>query len=58
MLDPIIKYMNFIDIGEDFNLSREMEALGYKEGFNINDILNSKTEINDIEDMLKIERLQ
>lgn len=34
-----------------------MEQLGYQPGVNINDILNNQTEVNNIEDISKIEKL-
>jgi hypothetical protein len=49
--------MNFFNVGDDFDLNQELEYYGYKDGFNINDLLNNQTEVNNIEDMEKIERL-
>jgi hypothetical protein len=42
---------------EGFDLNEEMEALGFQPGINMNDILNNQAEINNIDDMSKIERL-
>ena len=54
LLDPVIKQMTFTG---DFNLNQELEQYGYKEGVQINDVLNNQTEVNNIEDMAKVERL-
>ena len=43
--------------GQEFNLNRELENMGYQPGLNLNDILNNQAEVNNIEDMDKIERL-
>eukprot|EP00350_Pseudokeronopsis_sp_OXSARD2_P013430 CAMPEP_0170549342 /NCGR_PEP_ID=MMETSP0211-20121228/7503_1 /TAXON_ID=311385 /ORGANISM="Pseudokeronopsis sp., Strain OXSARD2" /LENGTH=123 /DNA_ID=CAMNT_0010855299 /DNA_START=794 /DNA_END=1165 /DNA_ORIENTATION=+ len=56
-LDPAIQFITDFD-KEDFNLEEELTAHGYQPGSNLNDLLQfQKVEVNNIEDMEKIEKL-
>lgn len=55
LLDPMINLLSFNK--EEFDLTTEMEAMGFQPGININDVLNNQGEVSNIEDMSKIERL-
>ena len=58
LLDPLIRGIDFKNRGDDFDLEEELIIQGYQPGLHdLQDLLNAGGEINNIDDMAKIERL-
>lgn len=58
LLDPLIRGIDFRGRGDDFDLEEELILQGYQPGaHDLQDLLNAGGQINNIDDMAKIERL-